>query len=311
MKYLLILISFVFVVAGCDDGDLIVESFNFDTVNIEKCANSNLLYKINDSETLILNTPEASFENKEQIQNIPITGTTSIIYKKFSGKPEPNAICGTPNLIVLEEWIVDGGTLEVTSTKILAPDNITIVAYNHSIIFRNVTFVTNKKQATYPIYAFGNFRTEVLDLQFDFTTVSTQKCTNNQLIFKYNTTKVLLLDLEPSLFDNVATPANFPRTALINGSTNNVIYRVYSGNLSNNFFCSSITPTTPALTEEWIAENGVTNTSGIIKVITVATSNPGEFKHTITLNKTFFRKGIESYSPAPNGDYIFGDFLSN
>ena len=311
MKYFLILLTFGFLLSSCDDGDLIEENFNFDAVNIQKCKNSNVIFKISGKESLILNTPEATFKNQEGSSSILIEGATSLVYKKFSGQPNENTICVTPDLIVQEEWVVDGGTVEVATTKIFAPDGITIIAYNHKIIFKNVTFVTNKKQITYPVYNFGNYRTEVIDLAFNFTASTTQKCSNNQLIFKFNATKVLLLDLEPSLFANTVTPVNTPRTALINGTTNKVIYRVYSGNLSNTFFCSSITPTTPSLQEEWIADNGVLNTSGIIKVTTVATTNPTGFRHTVVLNKTTFKNGILTYSPAPNGDYIFGDVITN
>ena len=315
MKHFLVLLTFAFLTASCDDGDLIVDNFDFDAVNIEKCTDSNILFKISKTEALILNTPEVNFENAETPLNQPrviaISGTTSIIYRNFAATPTSNTICGALNIAVLEEWVVNGGSLEVITKKILGPDGITIVAYNHNMVFKNVTFVTNNKQVTYPVYNFGNFRTEVINLAFDFTTATTQRCTNTKLIFKYNTTKVLLLDLDPSLFANVVTPANSPRTALIDGTTNKVIYRVYSGNLSNTFFCSSFTPTTPSLIEEWIAENGVSNVSGIIKVTTVATANPLEFKHTIVLNKTTFRKGIYNYSPAPNGDYIFGELVTN
>lgn len=310
MKHFLILIC-SFLVLSCDDGELIEENFNFDAATIEKCTQSNILYKISNNESLILNTPEDSFENVEGVKSIPIGGTTSVIYRNFASAPSANSICGSQNIPIVEEWVVNGGSVEIITKKIFGTNGTTITAYNHNIVFMNVTFVTNNKQITYPTYNFGNYRTEVIDLAFDFVSATTQECTNNSLIFKYNTTKVLLLDLDPALFANVVTPPNMPRTALINGTTNKVIYRVYSGNLSNSFFCSSITPTTPSLTEEWIADNGVLNTSGIIKVSTVATATPGEFKHTIVLNKTTFRRGINAYSPSPDGDYVFGELITN
>lgn len=297
---------------SCDDGDLITQNFNFDAETIQKCDLSPVLFKINNNEALIVNTPESTFINEEGVRTIPIGGTTTLTYKKFNSEVTENSICGTPTVLVVEEWNVAGGSIEVTTKKIVGSNNITIIGYNHNIVFKNVTFVTNNKQVTYPLYVFGNYRTDVIDLKFDFTIPATQKCSTKNLLFKYNTTKVLLLDIDPALFVNVVTPVNTPRTALINTTTNKVIYRVYNGNLNTAFFCSTITPIAPTIAEEWIAQNGVANTSGIIKVTTeLVTATPPTFRHTIVLNKTTFKKGIDSYSPAPNGDYLFGNLITN
>lgn len=315
MKHFFYLILSLVFFISCDDGDLITQNFNFETATIQKCDLAPILFKINDNEALILNTPANSIENKETPLNSPriinIGGTTSLTYKKFNSIVTESSICGTPTVLVVEDWNVSGGTVEVTTNKILGTDNITIIGYNHNIVFKNVTFVTNNKQVTYPVYVFGNYRTDVIDLQFDFVSSVTQECTNNNLIFKYNTTKVLLLDLDTTLFTNVVTPVGFPRTALINSTTNKVIYREYNGNLNTAFFCSTITPIAPTLSQEWIADDGVASTSGIIKVTTeLVTLTPPTYRHTIVLNKTVFRNGIETYSPAPNGDYTFGELIT-
>lgn len=51
--------------------------------------------------------------------------------------------------------------------------------------------------------------------------------------------------------------------------------------------------------------------SGIIKVETIATATPGQFKHTIKLFKVVFENGVNTYSPSPNGDYLFGEYITN
>lgn len=311
MKYFLTLFISVLLLTGCDDGDLITENFVFETATIQKCADSNILYKINDHESLILNTPETSFPNTETAIDTPrivaIGGTTSLIYKKFSQTTSTTNICNTPTIPVLEEWTVSGGTIEITTNKITDTNGV-IVAYNHNIVFKNITFVTPDKQIVYDSYVFGNYRTEIVNLNFDYSLATTQNCSGNNLIFKYNNTNALLLDVDPTLFANVVTPIGSPRTALINTTTNKVIYRVYNGSLNTNFFCAAITPSTPTLTEEWIAEDGVAGTSGIISVETVAVG--ATFKHTITLYKTTFKNGIQTYMYPINDNFVFGDYIT-
>ena len=50
MKKLFVLVASVFMLQACDDGDITLESFNFDTVNIQECPDNNLIFKINSFE---------------------------------------------------------------------------------------------------------------------------------------------------------------------------------------------------------------------------------------------------------------------
>ena len=313
MRYIWALLVSVLLLTSCDDGDIIIDSFNFDTAQVQKCTTSNTLYKISDNEALVFVTPESSFPNETQTETISIGGGNSITYRKYAAAVATSSICETPMQTVTEEWNCIGGDIEIKSTPIY--DSATpnkIIAYNHAITFKNLIFQAPGKQIVYDTYAFGNYRTDVLDLAFNFTSPDeVLTCSNNNLIFKYNSNKVLLFDIDKTnLFQNAVTIPGNPRTALINSIDNKVIYRVYSGGLNQNFFCSSITPSTPSLSEEWVADNGVADTSGIIKVVTEATTDPNTFKHTIYLYKTTFRKGIYYYSPNPEGDYKFGTYFT-
>lgn len=310
MKYFWTLLFSLIIITSCDDGDIIEDTFNFESATVQKCSNSNVLYKINDKEALIFNAPETYFSNEVQTETYTIGSGNSIKYRKFTSTTSVSNVCDTPTLQITDEWNAIGGTIEIVSTEIL--NGTTIVAYNHNITFKNVTFQASDKQVVYDSYFYGSYRTDVIDLDFDYTSpAEVLNCTTNNLIFKYNNNNVLLFDLDKAtLFQNsVTTPGN-PRTALINTTTNKVIYRVYNGGLNGNFFCSAITPSTPTLTEEWIADSGVDNVSGIIKVVTETTSVPNEFKHTIYLYKTTFRKGFQYYSPNPDGDYEFGVYYT-
>jgi hypothetical protein len=311
MKYFLALFISVLLLTGCNDGNLITENFVFENAIIQKCASSNVLYKINDVEALILNTPESSFPNVETVLGTPrvvtITGTTSLIYRKFASTTTSTNICDTPTIPVLEEWTVSGGTMEITTNKVLDGSGIT-VAYNHNIVFKNITFVAPDKQVVYDSYVFGNYRTDVVNLNFDYALVATQNCGGNNLIFKYNSNNALLLDVDPTLFINAVTPVGFPRTRVINSTTNKVVYRVYSGSLNSAFFCAAITPSVPTLTEEWVAQDGIAATSGEIRVETVAFG--AQFKHTITLYKTTFKKGVLTYIYSTSDNFVFGEYTT-
>lgn len=312
MKYFLTLFISVLLLTGCDDGDLITEKFVFENATVQKCSNSNVLYKINDVEALIFNTSETNFPNIETVINTPrvvsIGGATSLTYRKFATTTSSTNICDTPTIPVVEEWTVTGGTAEITTTKILDTNGTIVVAYNHNIVFKNITFVTPDKQIVYDSYTFGSYRTEIVNLNFDYSLATTQNCSGNNLIFKYNNNNALLLDVDPTLFLNEVTTIGSPRTRVINSTTNKVIYRVYNGSLNTNFFCAAITPSSPTLTEEWIAEDGVLGTSGEIRVETVAVG--AQFKHTITLYKTTFKKGILTYIYPTNDNFIFGEYIT-
>ncbi|WP_394758545.1 hypothetical protein [Flavobacterium sp.] len=311
MKYFQTIFICVLLLSSCDDGNLITENFVFENAVIQKCSTSNVLYKINNAESLILNAPETSFPNTETGLGTPrvvtITGTTSLVYRKFAESTTTANICDTPTIPVLEEWTVSGGTMEITTNKVLDGSGVT-VAYNHNIVFKNITFVAPDKQVVYDSYIFGNYRTDVVNLNFDYTLVTTQNCGGNNLIFKYNSNNALLLDVDPTLFANAVTPIGSPRTRVINSTTNKVIYRVYNGSLNTAFFCSAITPAVPTITEEWIAQDGVTGISGEIRVETVAVG--AQFKHTITLYKTTFKKGILTYIYPTNDNFVFGEYIT-
>ncbi|WP_134355893.1 hypothetical protein [Flavobacterium psychrophilum] len=307
MKYFLAIIISVLLLSSCDDGNLITENFVFENATVQKCSDSNVLYKINGAEALIFKSLDTYFENIEQVKTYSISGNANLIYRKFATTTSTNNICNTPTIPVLEEWTVTGGTVQITTTKILDSNRTTVVAYTHNIVFKNITFTTPSKQIVYDTYVFGNYRTEVVDLHFGYDLITTQNCGGSNLILKYNNNNALLLDVDATLFPN--STVGSPRTRVINSTTNKVVYRVYNGSLNTNFFCSAITPSTPNLTEEWIAQNGVEGASGEIRVVTVAI-DATHFKHTITLYKTTFKKGVLTYIFPTSDNFIFGTYIT-
>ncbi|RVU90500.1 hypothetical protein EH230_06065 [Flavobacterium columnare] len=306
MKKIWVLLISLLLLTACDDGNIIEETFNFSSISVQKCNNTNTLYKINDKETLIFTTPETSFPNEEGIKTYLIGTGNNLIYKKFFSTINSNEICSVGNNPVAEQWTVSGGTIEITTNKIISTnDPSKIVGYNHKILFKNITFNSPNKQLVFDRYEFGNYTTDLIDLKFDYKNAVMQNCSGNNLFFKYNNSNALLLDIDPSLYKHQIVGT---KTALLNNS-NKISYRVYSGGLNASFFCQSIPPTSPALVEEWIAQEGITDVSGII-VVETSQQTTSTYRHVIKLRKVIFKNGIKTYSPNPNGDYEFGEIIN-
>ncbi|WP_258929435.1 hypothetical protein [Flavobacterium davisii] len=63
------------------------------------------------------------------------------------------------------------------------------------------------------------------------------------------------------------------------------------------------------MVEEWIAQEGITDVSGII-VVETSQQTTSTYRHVIKLRKVIFKNGIKTYSPNPNGDYEFGEIIN-
>ncbi len=322
MRYYFLIILSLLLFNGCDDGDLITSEVNLDNeTNVQKCDDSNTLYKINGSEVIILNVSESNFINQVTPEGSPrvvsIGNEATAVFRKYSGVIDSKNICTNPapaNPVVLEEWGITGGTIEIITKSIL--DNSSpaaIVAFNHNIILKNVTFTSpSNEKVVYTEKIFGNYRTEVTKLPFKFEGTTIQKCDSKKLLFKYDNSEVLILELDPKLFEKSATPKGKPREVLINSLTNGirnkVTYRTYNGSLNKEFFCATLTPSIPTLVEEWPAEDGEDGISGIVRVESEAANTTASvFKFTIILYKVIYKNGFREFTPTPD-EYIFGSF---
>ena len=168
MKKLIVLVASVFMLQACDDGDITLESFNFDTVNIQECTNNNLIFKINGDEMLLINIPEASFANEETPDGSPrivnVSSSNQIIYRIYSGTVTDDNLCdlippATP--VVKNEWNATGGTIEIITDALYDVDGITINGYTHNIKFKNVNFSNPDNSFSFTEYIFGNYETDL------------------------------------------------------------------------------------------------------------------------------------------------------
>lgn len=168
MKKLFVLVASVFMLQACDDGDITLESFNFNSAIVRECTDNNLIFKINDDEMLLINIPESSFANEETADGSPrivtVNSSNQIIYRIYSGNVATTTICSLippASPTVKQEWNATGGTIEIITDAIYASDGITITGYTHNIKFVNVNFSGSSNSFSFTEYNFGNYETDL------------------------------------------------------------------------------------------------------------------------------------------------------
>ena len=146
MKKLFVLVAFIFLLQACDDGDLTLESFNFDSASVQNCTTNNE------------ETPDGS------PRIVPISSSNKIIYRIYSDNLSATGICSIlppASPIVKKEWNATGGTIEIISDKLFATDGITVTGYTHNIRLLNVNFSNSNNSFSFTEYIFGNYRTNL------------------------------------------------------------------------------------------------------------------------------------------------------
>ncbi|MGO4904276.1 hypothetical protein [Flavobacterium sp. W20_MBD1_R3] len=312
MKRIIGLLVFVLLLCGCDDGDLIQETINFEDVTTQNCSTNEIIYKLRDSEALILEIKNVTFPVETTTQELEISTTNRVYYRFYNGEVTSATICETippATPTVTNQWIATSGTIVITTTAVkpLNPDDNStkITGYNHNITFKNITFDTGKGTQVYETFPFGDYQIAATPLPFSFNKTLEQCATSKQL-YDYNSSEALILDVDSNLIVNAVTPLNEPRVGLISDTKNKLTYRLFSGLVTGDYFCNDTFPTSPAFSEEWIAVTGIANTSGIVEVTT--TTNGSGFRHTVVLKKVKMKKGNSDFIL---GDaYLFGDLLT-
>lgn len=101
---------------------------------------------------------------------------------------------------------------------------------------------------------------DILITTFNFDNAELKACgqPGNYVFYKINPEAMeslsLKLDVTDSLYKTEGT-----KTYTLNGTGNFVNYRTYDGALGSNYFCSSIPPTSPVVTVDYMAASGTAN----------------------------------------------------
>lgn len=143
-KYFLLGCSLFFL--GCDDGNLQIETVNFNSVSqVQNCgtlttSGTNVLFKINGNEALILTLPVGLLKNEvttEELSSV-VPGSSKVSYRIFSDNVTNAYFCNTPPPLtptVSEEIEAEGGTVFVNTAQ---TDSLTFV---HTITLSGISFV--------------------------------------------------------------------------------------------------------------------------------------------------------------------------
>ncbi len=294
--------------SACDDGDLVVDTINFDEITTSTCGDANnLLFKLKDSESLILNVPAENFKEDATAENTPIelninTTTNQVVYNFYDGTVASANICDllrpkSPNIVT--QWNASSGIVKITTeaVKLSDTDNRTkITGYKHNIIFKNITFT--KEDGTtqfYESFVFGDYLKTITPLPLAFD--QTLSLCDSGLVYESNATESLTLNIDPKLIDNVVTPADKPRIGTIGSVKNKLVYRMFNSVVTPDYFCAATEPTVPTVNEQWLGKEG-----GIIEVTTTTVSS-NVFKHTIVLKNVSLEKGNSNFLLGNNYKY--------
>jgi hypothetical protein len=119
------------------------------------------------------------------------------------------------------------------------------------------------------------------DLQvetIDFSTISIQICNDNtELLFKTSADEAIILELPNNLILNEPTSGE-PRTSQIPGSSK-FLYRFFSENVSNSYFCSALPPATPVVNDELEATAGTV----LVNTVEIIENEITRYEHTINI----------------------------
>ncbi len=171
MRYLYPIFLVTLFLFSCDDGDVAVTNFNFDTsANVLSC--NNVLYKIKSNELLYLSLPVGTFKNeKTEIDKpiqLPINSINLVAYRQYNTPVTTNSFCATvtpANLIVTGEWIaLEGvadqtGLIQIVSTEVIDRTTGAITGYNHEIRLIKTIFANGFNQFVFENYLVGTYTT--------------------------------------------------------------------------------------------------------------------------------------------------------
>jgi len=176
MKRFLGLLLCTLLFISCDDGDIKLDTFNFDPATaINDCdVNNGLFFKVKNNEALILQTPISTFANLVTAASTPrtvlISSANKVVYRLFNSIISNAYFCASfppASPSVSDEWNAAAGVagtsgiIEVTTTEILNPTTQVLTGYNHYVVFKNITFSNGINSFTYAQYVYGNFVTSI------------------------------------------------------------------------------------------------------------------------------------------------------
>lgn len=156
---------------SCSDGDLQIETIDFDSVSIQFCSApvsnaKNLMFKINESEALILELQSGVLNNGVVGETITTESTvpsqSQVTYRIFSDAVDNDYFCDDIPVVdptVIDEVIAEDGMVIIETA--VDPDDQTV--FIHTISLSGISFVTGNGEriTNLAINEFGEVTTTV------------------------------------------------------------------------------------------------------------------------------------------------------
>ncbi len=331
MRKFLGLLALIFLLNSCDDGDITVETIDFEDVDALTCGDL-LVYKIKGNEALIIKLPDSTlFLNDPTPVNVPRTAAigannVGMLYRGYNSTATIDGICASPppiSPVAVLEWTATNGTIQVTTSPIYGSPNpetgqSKITKYRHAIIIRGLRFA--KPDGTdqfYPSFTFGSYLTDPTNpLNFDFDSEDVKLCPSTNTVYNARNSgpeALFIQNLDTSTLlatDNLGVA----KTGLLGDAANKLVYRYFTTNLASGineaYFCNGTNGNT-VVAEEWIGQNGISGVSGIIEVTTIANPDGPGFLHTIRLKGVTFKKQNSNSTFYYGNDILYGELITN
>lgn len=322
MRKLSLPILLILMLSSCSDGDLQIETIDFDEGSIQFCdegqedTETTLFFKINGDEVLILDLQANLIENAPSDGTITSTidSQSDLSYRLFSDDVNQSYFCDeippvTPT--VIEEITATAGIVQITSS--LDTVNRTTKTYNHAFTISEVTLVNSLGESITDQTGidFGDYETDVessvalVFSNFDSIDISACDTVGETIVLtKVLNDEYISLAIPTSLLANVATEEDTPREVDLSESIifKNGIARVA---VTTDSVCSGIA------TSE--LENEFSTTEGKVSVVTVASEPNADgiitYTHTISLSE-FVLQDLNGSNAGTIVSYTFGVFAT-
>lgn len=172
-KFILLVLCCWGLLFSCSDGDLEIETIDFDSVDIEYCTDpvtdeKNLLFKINGDEALILVLQSGVLNNGTVGETVTTESTvpsqSQVTYRIFSDDVDDDYFCDDippAEPVVISEVEAEDGLVIIET--MVDPDDDT--QFIHTISLSGISFVTedDERITNLSISEFGDVYTDIPD----------------------------------------------------------------------------------------------------------------------------------------------------
>ncbi|SDQ58955.1 hypothetical protein [Flagellimonas zhangzhouensis] len=169
-KFFFLMLS-VATIVSCSDGDLSIETIDFDSIAIDYCTapsrtTANLLFKINEDQVLILELQSGVLNNgvvgETVITESAVPGRSQVTYRIFNDDVDDGYFCDNippADPVVTDEVVAEDGSVIITT--IVNPDDST--QFLHTIQLSGISFITGSDEriTNLTISEFGEVTTAI------------------------------------------------------------------------------------------------------------------------------------------------------